>query len=78
MMRAKGGASALTETTMPSNTHGGSATIYQFPARGRFAPSAAGQPSEQANAGAPRGVRLVSGSAWYHDEAIEAERTRMQ
>jgi hypothetical protein len=67
------------ETTMPSNTQGGSATIYQFPARGRFAaPRASSQAHEQANAVAPRGVRLVSGSAWYHDEAIETERPRMQ
>jgi hypothetical protein len=64
---------------MPSNTHGGSATIYQFPARGRFAaPSASSQASEQANTASLRGVRLVSGSAWYHDEAIETERPRMQ
>ena len=64
---------------MPSNTQGGSATIYQFPARGRFAaPAVGGRASEQANAVAACGARLVTGSAWYHDEAIEAERTRMQ
>jgi hypothetical protein len=47
----------------------GSATIYTFPPRGRFAlriddtaPAATGP--------LPRGVKLVSGSGWYHDEAI--------
>jgi hypothetical protein len=24
----------------------------------------------------PRGAKLVSGSGWYHDEAIQAENTR--
>ena len=24
----------------------------------------------------PRGLKLVSGSGWYHDEAIQAENTR--
>jgi hypothetical protein len=50
----------------------GSATLYTFPARGRFA---AGSNSEQAkpvaNIAFPRGVRVASGSAWYHEEAIQ-------
>jgi hypothetical protein len=55
----------------------GSAKIYTFPARGRFA---AGNSSEQvkpaANISFPRGVRVASGSAWYHEEAIqEANKT---
>ena len=48
----------------------GSATIYQFPARGRFA---AGAVREDEKLAAPR---VVFGSGWYHDEAIEAERAR--
>ncbi|MDR3420711.1 MAG: DUF2735 domain-containing protein [Xanthobacteraceae bacterium] len=59
----------------------GSARIYQFPPRGRFA---AGQGSQgdasapAANVQLPRGIRIASGSGWYHDaaiqEAIKAER----
>jgi len=61
---------------MTTNVQGGSATIYQFPARGRFAPRAGNQDSEQATA--PRAARVVFGSGWYHDEAIEAERARLK
>jgi hypothetical protein len=52
----------------------GSATIYTFPARGRFA---VGSHSEETQPAAsvqlPRGVKIVAGSGWYHDEAIQAE-----
>jgi hypothetical protein len=58
----------------------GSATIYRFPPRGRFAlrerddfdsfDSAADR-----SLALPRGARLPSGSGWYHDEAIAAERS---
>ena len=48
------------------------ATIYTFPARGRFAPAArrdgAGNEREQ------RDAPTVMGSGWYHDEAIREER----
>jgi hypothetical protein len=61
-------------TTMTRNAESGSAKIYQFPARGRFA----------ANSHAREGAKLTVldapsiafGSGWYHDEAIEAERAR--
>lgn len=56
---------------MTTNAENGSATIYQFPARGRFATSA---PCEEVKTVAA--PRVVYGSGWYHDEAIEAERTR--
>jgi hypothetical protein len=51
-----------------------SATIYEFPKRGRFAVAA--QCDE--NNLSPRVARVAYGSGWYHDEAIEddAERTR--
>ncbi len=49
----------------------GSATIYQFPARGRFAVSAERNDLSDA---LPRGAKVaVSGGAWYHDEAIRSE-----
>jgi uncharacterized protein DUF2735 len=51
----------------------GSARIYDFPPRGRFAVSAA-QDSAAAPA-TPRAPAVAFGS-WYHEEAIEAERAR--
>jgi hypothetical protein len=53
-------------TTLPQ----GSATIYQFPVRGRFAANA--ERNEAAPA-LPRGAKLVVGGAWYHDEAIQID-----
>jgi len=61
---------------MTTNVQGGSATIYPFPARGRFASRADNQDTEQATV--PRAARVVFGSGWYHDEAIEAERARLR
>jgi len=61
---------------MTTNVASGSATIYPFPPRGRFAPCAGNPDTEQAKAAVPRAPRVVFGSGWYHDEAIEAERTR--
>jgi hypothetical protein len=60
-----------------TNTFSGSAKIYAFPPRGRFAISSQnpGGDSEASMPAAamqlPREVKLVSGSAWYHDEAIQ-------
>jgi hypothetical protein len=51
----------------------GSAKIYDFPPRGRFAVGAAQSDSEAKTA--PRAAAVAFGS-WYHEEAIEAERTR--
>jgi Protein of unknown function (DUF2735) len=52
----------------------GSAKIYDFPLRGRFAVSAAHDSDVAANT-VPRAPAVAFGS-WYHEEAIEAERTR--
>ena len=52
----------------------GSARIYDFPPRGRFAMSAS-QASDAAAQTAPRAPAVAFGS-WYHEEANEAERTR--
>jgi len=51
----------------------GSAKIYAFPPRGRFALRIDDRNSAAAaNVQLPRGVKLVSGgSSWYHDEAIQ-------
>jgi hypothetical protein len=59
--------------TMASH-YQGSARIYDFPLRGRFAVSAS-QDSAAAAQTAPRAPAVAFGS-WYHEEAIEAERTR--
>ncbi len=50
----------------------GSATIYTFPARGRFAPASTAEPVvPAADVVLPPGVVFApSGSSWYHDEAI--------
>jgi len=61
---------------MATNVQAGSATIYQFPARGRYAVSGASNVMESASASVPQPASIVFGSGWYHDEAIEAERTR--
>lgn len=53
----------------------GSAKIYDFPPRGRFAVSASHPDSEAAAQTAPRAPAVAFGS-WYHEAAIEAERTR--
>jgi hypothetical protein len=59
---------------MTTSTSGGSAQIYQFPPRGRFAMSARNEP--QAVESQPL-VKVAAGSGWYHDAAIqEAERPR--
>ena len=59
---------------MTTSFQGESATIYQFPARGRFAVNA----NERGPAFvAPSIVPVVSGSGWYHEEAMrEDERAR--
>lgn len=57
---------------MVTNEQSGSATIYQFPARGRFAARQETATAQQATLAA----RTVVGGAWYHDEAIETESLR--
>ncbi len=58
---------------MSTTMQTGSATVYQFPARGRFAKAAAhNENAALASLIEPR----ISYGSWYHDEAIEAERAR--
>ena len=57
----------------------GSATIIQFPARGRFAASAERDDAKSRRARSlPRGAKIAVGGAWYHDEAIRDEDGRAQ
>jgi hypothetical protein len=62
-------------TTNFSATPTASAKIYIFPPRGRFA-LRIDDTAPAANVQLPRGVKLVPGSGWYHDEAIQAENPR--
>jgi hypothetical protein len=60
--------------SMTTSTSGGSAQIYQFPPRGRFALNARSE--SQAVESQPL-VKVAAGSGWYHEAAIqEAERPR--
>jgi len=53
----------------------GSAQIFAFPPRGRFA--VLGQASAPAaSTQMLPAVKIASGSGWYHDEAIQAEQRR--
>ena len=56
---------------------GGSAQIYEFPARGRFALYGRDESQPRTNVEAQPLVKVASGSGWYHDAAIqEAEHSR--
>jgi hypothetical protein len=59
---------------MTTNSDRGSAKIYEFPARGRFAVRAARDEAPEAKL-APQVVNAVS-SGWYHDAAIAEDRAR--
>lgn len=59
---------------MTTNFQGGSAKIFTFPARGRFADS--NRRDVATLDVAPRIAPVASGAGWYHDEAIrEADLT---
>jgi hypothetical protein len=60
---------------MTTDSLGATATIYTFPARGRFAMNAQSEDTQSVFQ-LPRGVKVASGSAWYHDEAIQTEQSR--
>jgi uncharacterized protein DUF2735 len=62
-------------TNLTTGLDRSSATIYQFPARGRYAAAARGiHAASMTDRVSPHVTRTVLGSAWYHDEAIRAER----
>ena len=62
---------------MTTSTSGGSAQIYQFPPRGRFALNARGESQTRTNLESQPLVKVAATSGWYHDAAIqEAERPR--
>ena len=51
-----------------------SATIYQFPPRGRYATGAPSGAARFAEYSSPYMSSPALGSGWYHDEAIREER----
>jgi hypothetical protein len=55
-----------------SLAHIGSAQIYTFPPRGRFALASQHDAMESVGVKPAHGVKIASGSGWYHDAAIEA------
>jgi hypothetical protein len=57
---------------MPTHLQG-TAKIYDFPLRGRFAVSAS---HESDTAKFVTQTPAIMFGSWYHEEAIEAERTR--
>jgi hypothetical protein len=61
---------------MTTSTSGGSAQIYQFPGRGRFAVNARDDVQSPIDLEAQALPKLASGSGWYHDAAIQDERSR--
>jgi hypothetical protein len=62
---------------MTTSTHQGSAKIYAFPARGRFAVSASVDLDKSAATRTPKPVQVSVGAAWYHEQAIlEGEQPR--
>jgi hypothetical protein len=60
---------------MNTSLNHGSATIYQFPLGGRDALRGAPKPEEAAST---RASEIGFGDAWYHQEAIQSERTGKQ
>jgi hypothetical protein len=60
---------------MTTSDSRGSAQIYEFPPRGRFALN--GRDEARTNLESQPLVKVAAGSGWYHDAAIqEAERPR--
>jgi hypothetical protein len=64
----------MTTSSSESSDFSGSAKIYTFPPRGRFAVRERDDTTSAADL--PRDAKIVSGSGWYHDEAIAAEKNR--
>lgn len=56
---------------MTSSISRGSAQIYEFPPRGRFALTGGDQSQPRTNLESPSPVKVAAGSGWYHEAAIE-------
>jgi hypothetical protein len=62
-------------TNLTTGSDRSSATIYQFPPRGRYAVGARGV-QRGSDRALPHLTAPAFGDAWYHAEAIRDERTR--
>ena len=62
-----------TSSESPATT--GSAKIYTFPPRGRFALAKEPDAADVTSVKSAHGVKIASGSGWYHEAAI-AEASR--
>jgi Protein of unknown function (DUF2735) len=60
---------------MTTSNPRGSAEIFEFPLRGRFARSAREQ---RPNLEAQAATRVAAGSGWYHEAAIAEEVERLR
>lgn len=56
---------------MTSSISRGSAQIYEFPPRGRFALNGRDQSQPRTKLESPPLVKVAAGSGWYHEAAIE-------
>ena len=64
-------------TNLTSGSDRASATIYQFPPRGRYAAGVRLQATPTTGPGLPHVMSpTIVGSGWYHEEAIRQERDR--
>jgi hypothetical protein len=62
---------------MTTSFSGESATIYEFPLRGRFAAAARGDETVRTMTPASLETVKVTGEAWYHEAAIsDADKSR--
>jgi hypothetical protein len=61
---------------MTTSISRGSAQIYEFPPRGRFALDARDESQARINLEAQALPKVAYGSGWYHDAAIQDERSR--
>ena len=62
---------------MTSSISPGSAQIYEFPPRGRFALNGRDESQLKTSLDSQPLVKVASGSGWYHDAAIqEADQPR--
>jgi len=62
---------------MPANSNQGSAKIYQFPVGGRAALASRREATNTAETyPTSRFVKVASGSAWYHEEAVQTAEPR--
>ncbi len=58
---------------MTTNVPQGSAQIFKFPPRGRFAVGGNDAGRNSASFSAQHGVTIGAGGAWYHDEAVRED-----